>query len=619
MKRIFSILMCAVIVCCSVFAMAGCTKQNELKSDIVLITSGGDIHDDGCNQSAWEGISEYAEENLLSCRYYQPALENDELTAADIEKYVELSAKNGAKYIVFPSEEFASVTYELAPLYPDINFILLDAIPRAAGDDTDAFLTNVMSVKFDALQSGILAGYLAVASGNTELGYFGEFESDTSANYGAGFVQGAAMVADTKGIPVTVDWADYDSPLLDYDYSFTVTACYDKIDESNGKVYNVKVENGKGTGSYKEGSNVTITANPAPVGKVFDKWEVKSDTDGVKDKKVNVSSKKNESMNLLVEECDCTITAVYKDIEGESVVVKTMGAQTDTVYLEQSAPINSTVDIKAPVAPKDMVFDHWDCSVADAVEDENSAQTRLNVSEQDVVVTPVYTVSNTPTFNINVVTGEGGDGDSSGSGSYVAGDMVEVAAAAPAEGYMFSHWTNEDVYGQSTGVAMENEYYWNTTFEMADRYASVCKTMYNHGVSMIFNGGNSKAESALTAKWSFDYDLGVIAAGEKNKDSFTTIVKNYGKAVKICLEDYKGGSVLAANCSNEGIYASYVPEEAQEGYDNLYTSLAEGKEKPIMVEGGAGSEFCRIFVENKLSKCLTLNGWFKEGFAFKVK
>ena len=41
-------------------------------------------------------------------------------------------------------------------------------------------------------------------------------------------------------------------------------------------------------------------------GKVFDKWVVKSDTEGVKDSKVNISSDKKSSMNLLVEKCDCT-------------------------------------------------------------------------------------------------------------------------------------------------------------------------------------------------------------------------------------------------------------------------------------------------------------------------
>lgn len=38
---------------------------------------------------------------------------------------------------------------------------------------------------------------------------------------------------------------------------------------------------------------------------------------------------------------------------------------------------------------------------------------------------------------------------------------------------MFSHWENKDSYGVGAGIAIENEYYWNTSFDMVDRYASI--------------------------------------------------------------------------------------------------------------------------------------------------
>lgn len=616
MKKAVSIILCLVLVVSTVFAVAGCSKQSEIRSDIVLITDGSDIKDGGYNESAWEGVNAFADENGLVQRYYQPTLdENGELTVESIEKYVELSVKNGAQYIIFPGEDFAVAAYEVAPSYPDVKFVLLDAIPHSAGDSTDRFVSNVMCVSFDTLQSGFLAGYIAVANGNTKLGYFGEKSSEYSANYGAGFAQGAAYAADSLGIPVTLDWADYDSPLRDYDYSFTVTACYDKIDDvKDEEIFTVKVVNGIGSGTYTEGSNVTITADPAPAGKVFDKWEVKSDTDGVKDKKVNISSKTKSSMNLLVEKCDCTITATYKDIEGKYYSVKTMSAEGKTVDLEQSVAENGECNITAPVASENMVFDHWESSVKDALEDANSASTKINEVTSDITVTPVYKVSDVPTFNVTVVTGEGGDGDSTGSGSYVAGDNVSVAAAVPKDGYMFSHWENVGADGQSTGIAMENEYYWNTTFEMVDRYAAICESMYDHGATMIFAGGNSRADSAYTAKWDFDYELGVISAGENNKDAYTTIVKNYGEAVKDCLTDYKGGTVISANCATEGIYATFVSEneEIQKNYDEIYKALADGEITPVLAEGGAGYDFCKAFVENNMSDCLTLNGWFVE-------
>lgn len=615
MKKAISVLLCMILACSAVFSMAGCTKQDEIQSDIVLITDGGNINDGGYNQSAWEGISAFADDNALACRYYQPVLEDGEITTENVEKYVEISVDNGAKYIVLPGERFAVPAYEIASSYPDVKFILIDAIPHAEGENIDRFMANVMSVKFDALQSGILAGFIAVSNGNTELGYFGEYNSESSANYGAGFVQGAAIAADSLGVPVTVDWAEYDSPMSDYNFDFTVTANYKKIDDIKEKVYKINVVDGIGTGVYTEGSNVTVTANPAPAGMEFDHWEVKSDTKGVKDKKVNISSKNDSTMNLLVEKCDSTITAKYKKIEGNYYSVKIMSAlDGNATASEQSVAENGQCEITAPIAPENMVFDHWECPIADAIDDANSKTTTVNVTNQDLKITPVYTESTAPTFNVSVVTGKGGDGESTGSGSYVAGDLVNVSAAVPADGYMFSHWENVDAYGHTTGIAMENEYYCNTSFEMTDRYAAICESMYNKGVTMIFNGGNSQADSAFTAKENFDYDLSVISAGANNKDAYTTITKNYGEAVKDCLENYMGGSVFAANCKNDGIGATFVTEdkEVQENYDKLYEALANREIKPIRAEGGAGSEFCRVFAESNASKCLTLNGWFYE-------
>lgn len=612
MKKIISVLMCLVLIGC---VFAGCVKQEDLKSDIVLITDGKTITDGGYNQSAWEGIESFADENSMTCSYYQPVLEDEKLVSENVEKYVSLAKDNGAQYVVLPGESFSVPAYEIAPSYPDIKFILLDAIPHSADDNTDTYLSNVMCVSFDALQSGYLAGYITVMNGNTELGYFGQYASENSANYGAGFVQGAAYAADTLGIPVTVDWADYDSALLDYSYDFTITACYEKIEDQHEDTFSVKVENGTGTGTYTKGSNVTITANPAEEGKVFDHWEVKSNTDGVKDSKVNISSETKSPMNLVVEKCDCTITAVYADIEGEYNTVEVMSADGKSVDSSFSVEQDGECEITAPVAAENMVFDHWESSVPDVVEDVNAKTTVVKSTVEKITLTPVYVASSEPTFNVTVVTGEGGNGESSGSGSYVAGDQVEVTAAVPQEGYMFSHWENADNYGYGTGISMANEYYWNTTFEMVDRYSAVCENMFDHGVNTIFTGGNEKADSAFTAKWNYDYDLNVVAAGAENGDAYTTLVNNYGEAVKDCLSAFEGGSVLVADCSTDGIYATFVSDDddVKAKYDELYKSLADGKVNLVRAEGGAGYDFCKYFNEHKMSKCLTLTGKFVEG------
>ena len=103
MKKAISVLLCIVLVVSGVFAMAGCTKQKQITNDIVLITDGGAVNDKGYNQSAWDGVNSYANDNKMSARYYQPVLdENGELTSDNVEKYVKLAQDNGAKYIVSP-------------------------------------------------------------------------------------------------------------------------------------------------------------------------------------------------------------------------------------------------------------------------------------------------------------------------------------------------------------------------------------------------------------------------------------------------------------------------------------------------------------------------------------
>ena len=139
--------------------------------------------------------------------------------------------------------------------------------------------------------------------------------------------------------------------------------------------------------------------------------------------------------------------------------------------------------------------------------------------------------------------------------------------------------------------------------------------MFNKGINTIFDGGCSIA-SAYTAKWNFDFEENVISAGAKNKDAYSTIINNYGEAVKDALADYKGGTVVAANCSTDGLYATYVsPEEnddIQAKYDAVYKALADGQIQLVPVQNGAGYDFCKLFNEQKASKCLTLNGWFIE-------
>lgn len=611
MKRLVSFLMCLALVAVSALSFAGCSKAQNLSYDVVLITDGGTVTDGAYNESAWNGVKEYAEGAGASYRYYQPAVEEDtELTTDTALKYIDLAVEKGAEYIVLPSKVFEVAAYEAARENADVKFLLIDGKPHAEGDETDIYISNVMCISFDALQSGFLAGYSAVAAGNTKLGYFGSYYSDTSSNYGAGFVQGAAYAADQLGVPVTLDYADYDSPFLNYNYDFTVTANYDKIENMDDECFVVKVENGIGSGTYTEGSNVTIIADPAPEGMVFDHWDYKSNTEGVKDKKVNLSTTKKTETNLLVEKCDCTITAVYTEAESETYPVVVTAADGTTPFSTQYITAGSSCNVKAPAAESGMKFERWEISTdaEGVIDDINSKDTWVHISDetQGVTLVPVYTVSEKPTFDVTVVTGEGGDGESTGAGSYLTGDTVSVSAAVPKEGYIFTHWSNADGDGYGAGIEMENEFYPNTTYEMVNRYQAVVEKMYDSGASLVYAGGNDQCNAVSDATWKYSYEK--LAIGAENWQCgwdhyFSTTVKDYASAVKACLEDFKEGYTYVGNCSNNGIYMDTVKEENQAAYDEIYSKLAEGKIVPIQVAPGADVRL------SYSSKCLSLNYW----------
>ncbi len=636
MKKIISLIMVAALALSCCVSLSGCAKNSDGKFEIAMITDGAPVNDKGYNQYTWNGVNSYAKEKEVSCRYYQPSLNDEgELEIDEIEKYIDLAVKNGAKKIVLPGEKFAVAAYEIAPTYNDVQFILIDAYPHSQDNDALRMQSNVECIRFNKLQAGFLAGYSAFVSGsknnkgklvrqyNTKLGFLGSVASQDATDYGAGFVQGIAFAADEKGVPTSLDYAEYDSLFLDYDYSFTIKPVYVKRDEAKKDTFKVNVIDGIGSGVYTDGENVTITANSAPEGKKFDHWETKSDTKGVKDKKVNISSKKDYSMNLLVGDCDCTITAVWAD--ADTVPVTITEADGATAHEVINAEKDTNAWIEAPAAESGMIFDHWECNTKDAVEDVNSKGTSVKVGSDAVTVTPVYTESENPTFNVIVEKG-------TGTGSYVTGDEVKVVADAPEDGYMFYKWENVDNQGLSTGIAMDNEYCYHTTFEMVDRYASIVEKMYDDGTQVVFAGGNSVEDSIFNASGNFDYAVYTFGSGidEGSKNNcLASVVTDYGNAVQLVLDDFKGGSFFVGDVSNDCIYVTgmsldkyELDEEGNpktdkngkeienanynEDYATVFNSLKENKIKMINAQKGAD-----IRNLNK-SRCLTVNYWVVE-------
>lgn len=161
--------------------LSGC---GAAKAELALITDSGTVDDGSLNQGAWEGLVQYAEENKLTSKFYQPEQSDGEAYLASID----LAVKNGAQTVVCAGEAFEEAVNQAQQSYPDVCFLVADC-------ELSAPSANTAGLVYAEEQAGFLAGYAAVREGCRSLGYVGCAERDDVARYGLGFIQGAEYAA----------------------------------------------------------------------------------------------------------------------------------------------------------------------------------------------------------------------------------------------------------------------------------------------------------------------------------------------------------------------------------------------------------------------------------------
>ena len=163
MKKILSL----VLALCLMLCMASAAMASETY-ELALVTDIGTIDDKSFNQGSWEGLVQYATENNISHKYYQPA---EKSTDAYLDS-IALAVEGGAKVIVTPGFLFEEPIYLAQDMYPDVKFILIDGEPHDA-DYNYRTEANVAPILYAEQQAGYLAGYAAVKDGYTKLGFMG--------------------------------------------------------------------------------------------------------------------------------------------------------------------------------------------------------------------------------------------------------------------------------------------------------------------------------------------------------------------------------------------------------------------------------------------------------------
>lgn len=189
---------------------------------IAMVTDYGDITDQSFNQTTWEAVVAFGEDNNMDVKYYKPTT-ND--TAGRVAS-IELAIAEGYNLIVLPGYAFGGSLAEVSGEYPDVKFFALDVAEgdlleggvALKGESYDynpanwnltdyVYMDNVYCAIYQEELSGYMAGYAAVKLGYTKLGFLGGMAVPAVQRFGHGYVQGVDAAAKELGINVDVKYA----------------------------------------------------------------------------------------------------------------------------------------------------------------------------------------------------------------------------------------------------------------------------------------------------------------------------------------------------------------------------------------------------------------------------
>ena len=175
---------------------------------IGLVTDSGTLNDHSFNQSAWDGVNQFASENgggtvtsegvkngSIQTMYLQPTA--GQYTAQGRLAAMKSVAEWGARVIVLPGYLFqGAITLALNDsAFDNVYFLALDCAETDDAGNAIEFNDRITSVVYREEQCGYLAGYAAVKDGFRRLGFVGGVAVPAVIKYGSGYVQGAAEAA----------------------------------------------------------------------------------------------------------------------------------------------------------------------------------------------------------------------------------------------------------------------------------------------------------------------------------------------------------------------------------------------------------------------------------------
>jgi len=176
----------------------------ETGGAVALVIDKSSIDDNGFNQEAYEGAKTYADAAGVSYSYYS-AKEN---TQEAFENVIRHAVENNAKLVICAGSHFEQAVGLLQDTFPDVNFLLLDGVPRDDSGRELPISPNVHCITYHQEEAGYLAGFMAVYEGYRSLGFIGGEQLAAVEQYGAGYVRGISDASEILGVKddITVNY-----------------------------------------------------------------------------------------------------------------------------------------------------------------------------------------------------------------------------------------------------------------------------------------------------------------------------------------------------------------------------------------------------------------------------
>lgn len=187
------------------------------------------------------------------------------------------------------------------------------------------------------------------------------------------------------------------------------------------ETYHLTVNNGSGSGDYKERQSVTITAEDGD----FSDWSYSN--------LYSIGSTTSKTTTVKLGRADGTVTANYN--------MRSIQVITNSGTSNYNVRQGNTQSIYANPAPSTYEFDKWEVVSGDATFGNYlSASTYVRAGSQDSVVRATY--KPIPSFTITVQNGyvQDSDGNWVTSGTFLRNSNVPIKMIEAPEGYQFLQW-----------------------------------------------------------------------------------------------------------------------------------------------------------------------------------